>query len=154
MRSPPGGVLISPNRAKIGQVETAQFISDSTLQMLLGWGCIVSGFALFATLLRLDERRRNHRLALLAKLAEPAEPERDPHAAHWREIAGIVQQRLAGAEAASTLQAAAGVQIDAAEHAYRRLMDDFGSALHAAAGRLPTAQGAREPQPEPRSLAA
>lgn len=115
-----------------------QHIFGNTLQTLLGWVFVISGLAVISILLRFNERRqRKFRPIVVAPQIERRSCERDRRA-----LTGIVEGRISGVEAIEALQAHAALQVDAAEHAFNRMLEDCGAVMTVAVA--PTLQPMRE----------
>lgn len=86
---------------------------------IAGWMAIVAGMAAFALLLRrLDRPRQDRRTKIVpAAQARQLEPGRD-----WQKIMDVSLVELVRAPDLRSMQADAARQVDAAEHAFNRLL--------------------------------
>lgn len=85
---------------------------------IAGWMAVVAGFAAFALLLRLDLARKDRRDVIMPSLpASELEPGRD-----WQKIMDVSLVELVRAPDLRSMQADAAMQIDAAEHAFNRML--------------------------------
>ena len=85
---------------------------------MAGWMAVVAGFAAFALLLRLDQARKEPRELIIAP---PPACELEP-GSDWRKIMDVSLVELVRAPDLQVMHADAARQIDAAEHAFNRLL--------------------------------
>lgn len=85
---------------------------------IAGWTSVVAGLAAFALLLRLDQSRKERRNVVIAPPpVSELEAGRD-----WQKIMDVSLVELVGAPDLQSMQADAALQIDAAEHAFNRML--------------------------------
>jgi hypothetical protein len=85
---------------------------------IAGWMAVVAGFAAFALLLRLDQARKERRDVIMpSPPASELEPGRD-----WQKIMDVSLVELVRAPDLRSMQADAARQVDAAEHAFNRML--------------------------------
>jgi hypothetical protein len=85
---------------------------------IAGWTSVVAGLAAFALLLRLDQSRKERRNVVIAPPpVSELEAGRD-----WQKIMDVSLVELVRAPDLQSMQAAAALQIDAAEHAFNRML--------------------------------
>jgi len=85
---------------------------------IAGWTSVVAGLAAFALLLRLDQSRKDRRNVIIPPPpAGELEPGRD-----WQKIMDVSLVELVRAPDLQSMQADAALQIDAAEHAFNRML--------------------------------
>ena len=96
------------------------YISADALQTLLGWASVISCLGAYAILLRINDRRQDK--PLVRAFAQP--PERRASERDRRDLTSIAEGRSSGADSIEALQARATTQVDAAEHAFNRLLAD------------------------------
>ena len=115
---------------------------------LAGWAAVITGLGVFVHLLALDDRRKRARDAV--KAAGPAS--RLEPGGEWHKITDVIAWDLARAPELAAMQARAALQIDAAEHAYNRVLADCAKAcrLPVAPTFQPMRQLARQPEPPAR----
>jgi hypothetical protein len=83
-----------------------------------GWMAVVAGLAMFALLLRLDQARKDRRSMIVpAPPAGQLEP-----GSEWRKIMDVSLAEITRSPDLQCMQARAAAQIDAAEHAFNRLL--------------------------------
>ena len=114
---------------------------------IAGWMAVVAGFAAFALLLRWDQARKQPReLTIASPPASELEPGGD-----WRKIMDVSLVELVRAPDLQVMHADAARQIDAAEHAFNRLLAECAkvTSLVVAPTFEPLRQLAREPAPVP-----
>jgi hypothetical protein len=93
-------------------------ILESIPAEIAGWMAVVAGFAAFALLLRLDQARKDRRdVVMPSPAASELEPGRD-----WQKIMDVSLVELVRAPDLRSMQADAAMQIDAAEHAFNRML--------------------------------
>lgn len=111
---------------------------------IAGWIAVVAGFAVFALLLRLDQARKDSRsVVVIPSLpANELEPGRD-----WQKIMDVSLVELVRAPDLRSMQADAARQVDAAEHAFNRMLAECAkvSSLVVAPTFEPLRQLVREP---------
>jgi hypothetical protein len=85
---------------------------------IAGWMSVVAGFAAFALLLRLDQARKDRRNVII-----PPSPACELEAGRdWQKIMDVSLVELVRAPDLRSMQADAALQIDAAEHAFNRML--------------------------------
>jgi hypothetical protein len=122
-------------------------ILESMPAELAGWMAVVAGFAAFALLLRLDQARKERRDVVIPRPpASALEPGRD-----WQKIMDVSLVELVRAPDLRSMQADAARQIDAAEHAFNRLLAECAkvTSLVLAPTFEPLRQLVHEPTPVP-----
>jgi len=83
-----------------------------------GWMAVVAGLATFALLLRLDQARKDRRNVIVPAVpARQLEPGSD-----WQRIMDVSLAEITRSPDLQCMQARAAAQIDAAEHAFNRLL--------------------------------
>jgi hypothetical protein len=115
---------------------------------IAGWMAVVAGFAAFALLLRLDQARKDSHnvLVIPPQPAGELEPGRD-----WQKIMDVSLVELDRAPDLRSMQAEAARQVDAAEHAFNRMLAECAkvTSLVVAPTFEPLRQLVREPAPVP-----
>jgi hypothetical protein len=112
-----------------------------------GWTALVAGFATLALLLRLDRARKDRRVVVgPARPVGQLEPGSD-----WQRIMDVSLAEIARSPDLHAMQARAASQIDAAEHAFNRLLAECAEvrAPVVAPSFEPLRQLAREPAAVP-----
>ena len=85
-----------------------------------GWTAVVAGFAVFALLLRLDQARKNRR-----NMVVPVPPARQLEpGSEWQRVMDVSLVEITRSPDLQSMQARAAAQIDAAEHAFNRLLSE------------------------------
>ena len=114
---------------------------------IVGWMAVVGGLAAFALLVRLDQARKDRRNAV----TPPSPPRQLEPGSDWKKIMDVSLAELERAPDLQSMQARAALQIDAAEHAFNRLLAECakvnGSTI--APTFEPVRQLAREPAEAP-----
>ena len=83
-----------------------------------GWIAVVAGMAAFALLLRLDQARKDRRNKVV-----PAPPGRQLEpGSEWQRVMDVSLVQITRSPDLQSMQARAAAQIDAAEHAFNRLL--------------------------------
>ena len=83
-----------------------------------GWTAVVAGFAVFALLLRLDQARKDRR-----NMVVPVPPARQLEpGSEWQRVMDVSLVEITRSPDLQSMQARAAAQIDAAEHAFNRLL--------------------------------
>ena len=127
-----------------------QLIAQILEQMpaeIAGWMAVAAGFAAFALLLRLDQARKDRRNVVISPPpASELEPGRD-----WQKIMDVSLVELVRAPDLQSIQADAAMQIDAAEHAFNRMLAECAkvTSLVVAPTFEPLRRLVREPVPVP-----
>ena len=99
-------------------MQLIDLISEPVLAETAGWLAVVAGLAAFALLLRLDEVRKSR-----PKKIAPLRPARvfEP-GVEFKKVLDVSLAELLLAPDLLSIQAQAATQIDAAEHAFNRLL--------------------------------
>jgi hypothetical protein len=108
-----------------------------------GWMAVVAGFAAFALVLRVDQARKERRnMSMPAPPARQLEPGTD-----WQRIMDVSLVEVSHSPDLMCMQARAAAQIDAAEHAFNRLLTECAKVSTPRV--VPTLEPLRQLVPEP-----